>query len=54
MPAPIVTKDRIRAEFDRIKAQHYGFSDGEIVILVSANLLVPIESVQSAISEVTA
>lgn len=46
MPAPIVTQDRIRAEFDRIKANCYEFSDAEICILVAANLLTPIESVQ--------
>lgn len=46
MPAPIVTQDRIRAEFDRIKANCYEFSDAEICILVAANLLTTIESVQ--------
>lgn len=45
MPAPIVTQERIQAEFNRIKANCYEFSDAEICILVAANLLVPIESV---------
>ena len=47
MPAPIVTQDRIRAEFNRIKANCYEFSDAEICILVAANLVVTIESVNA-------
>ena len=42
---PIVPIEKIRAEFGRIKANAYEFSDPEICILVAANLMVPIESV---------
>lgn len=42
---PIVPIEKIQAEFARIKANAYEFSDPEICILVAANLLVPIEAV---------
>lgn len=54
MPAPIVTQDHVRAEFNRIKANCYEFSDAEICILVAANLLVTIKFVEHSISEVEA
>lgn len=41
----IVSKDKIRAEFDRLKANAYEFSDPELCILVAANLVLPIEAV---------
>jgi hypothetical protein len=45
MAGPIVTRERIQAEFDRIKAHAYEFSEAEICILVAANLVVPVEAV---------
>jgi len=47
MPASIVTQERIQAEFNRIKANCYEFSDAEICILVAANLLTPVENVNA-------
>lgn len=41
----IVSKDKIRAEFDRLKASAYEFSDPELCILVAANLGLAIEAV---------
>lgn len=41
----IVSKDKIRAEFDRLKASAYEFSDPELCILVAANLSLPVEAV---------
>lgn len=51
MPGPIVSRERIRAELDRINAQDYGFSNDEVMVLVSANLLVPVESVREVANQ---
>lgn len=51
MPSPIVSRERIRAELDRINAQDYGFSNDEVMVLVSANLLVPVESVREVANQ---
>jgi hypothetical protein len=44
MADQIMSKEKILAEFDRIKAGSYEFSDEEICILVAANLGVAIEA----------
>lgn len=36
MPSPIVSRDRIKAEFDRVKATTYEFSDAELCAMVAA------------------
>lgn len=46
----IVSKDKIRAEFDRLKASAYEFSDPELCILVAANLGVSIEAVAETLA----
>lgn len=51
MPGPIVSRERIRAEIERINAQDYGFSSDDILVLVSANLLVPVESVREVANQ---
>lgn len=51
MPSPIISRDRILAEFDRIKTNQYEFSEPEICVLVAANLCVPYESVQQVVEE---
>lgn len=51
MAGPIVSRDRIRAEIERINAQDYGFSADDVLVLVSANLLVPVESVREVANE---
>jgi len=45
MAGQIVSRERIRAEFDRLKANAYEFSDPELCILVAANLGLPVEAV---------
>lgn len=45
MAGQIVSRERIRAEFDRLKASAYEFSDPELCILIAANLGVSIEAV---------
>ncbi len=51
MAGPIVSRERIRAELDRINGQDYGFSSDEVMVLVSANLMVPVESVREVANE---
>lgn len=46
MADQIVSKERIRAEVERISAQDYGFSSDEICLLASVNLCVPFEQVR--------
>ena len=45
MASPIVSRARILAEFDRLKANAYEFSDPELHILVAANLGLAVEAV---------
>jgi len=51
MAGPIVSRERIRAELDRINGQDYGFSSDEVMVLVSANLMVPVESVREVAND---
>lgn len=46
----IVSKDKIRAEFDRLKASAYELSDPELCILVAANLSLPVEAVAEVLA----
>lgn len=50
MASPIISRARILAEFDRLKAQCYEFSDPELCILVAANLGVSIEAVAEVLA----
>ena len=50
MAAPIISHDLILAEFDRIKANAYEFSDAEICILVAANTLADVEDVRRVVA----
>lgn len=50
MAGQIVSRERIRAEFDRLKASAYEFSDPELCILVAANLGVSIEAVAETLA----
>lgn len=45
MAGQIISRERIRAEFERLKANAYEFSDPELCILVAASLGVSIEAV---------
>lgn len=47
----IVSKDKIRAEFDRLKANAYEFSDPELHILVAANLGLAVEAVVEVLGQ---
>lgn len=47
----IVSKDKIRAEFDRLKANAYEFSDPELCILVAANLGLAVEAVVDVLGQ---
>lgn len=51
MAGHIVTREKVLAEFDRIKANAYEFSDAEICILVAANLGLSFETVQQVVDE---
>lgn len=50
MTAPTITNAQILAEFERVESQRYGFSQGEICILVAANLGTTVEAVQAVIA----
>lgn len=51
MAGQIVSRERIRAEFDRLKASAYEFSDPELCILVAANLCIDISTVQDVVRQ---
>jgi len=51
MADQIVSRGRIQAEFERIKANAYEFSDPEICILVAANLALPLEAVVEVVGK---
>lgn len=45
MASPIISRARIHAEFARLKANAYEFSEPELHILVAANLGLAVEAV---------
>jgi hypothetical protein len=47
----IIPKDKILAEFDRLKAQAYEFSDAELCIIVAANTFADVDVVQRVVAE---
>lgn len=50
MANPIVSKERIRAEVERINGQDYGFSSDEVCLLAAVNLCVPFEQVREVVN----
>ena len=51
MADQIVPREKVLAEFGRIKSNAYEFSDAEICILVAANTLVAVEVVGRVVAE---
>lgn len=50
MADQIVSKERIRAEVERINGQDYGFSSDEVCLLASVNLCVPFDLVREVVN----
>lgn len=50
MANPIVSKERIRAEVERINGLDYGFSSDEVCLLASVNLCVPFDLVREVVN----
>jgi len=51
MASPIVSIERIRAEFYQVRANTYELSDAEVCELVSGNLCVPLDAVRQVVEE---
>ena len=51
MASPIVSIERIRAEFYQVRANTYELSDVEVCELVSGNLCVPLDAVRQVVEE---
>lgn len=53
MATQIIPIERVLAEFDRLKAQCYEFSDPELCILVAANFCLPVDLVIDLVKKQT-
>lgn len=51
MASPIVSIERIRAEFYQVRVNTYELSDAEVCELVSGNLCVPLDAVRQVVEE---
>lgn len=51
MPNNIITKDRIRSEFEKLKSQSFELSTPEICERVAFRLCIDVEAVEACIEE---